>query len=72
MLNGQIKLANSAQTVYNEISSGQPVIFDVNFNSQNPVPKVVSISKNRIEVCRGQMGKIFMKLFMKIAKLFKF
>lgn len=55
-LNGKIELVNQGDSVYEDVSNGLPLLFEINFASQNPVPKLVAIYKNKREICSGPIG----------------
>lgn len=54
--NGRIELVNQGDSIYEDLANGLPLLFEIIFPSQNPVPKLVSIHKNKKEICGGPIG----------------
>lgn len=53
---GRIGLVNQGESIYEDVSNGLPLLFEVIFPSQNPVPKFIALYKNKREICSGPIG----------------
>lgn len=53
---GRIELVNDGDSIYEDLQSGLPLLFEIIFASQNPIPKLVAIYKNGKQICNGHVG----------------
>ncbi|XP_070492215.1 serine protease gd-like [Chironomus tepperi] len=52
---GKIELVNDPETVADDLENNLPLLFEVHFRSQNPVPRLLAIYKNKREICRANI-----------------
>lgn len=54
---GKMELVNDPNELYQQITDSLPVLFETSFASQNPVPKMIAIYKNKKLLCGAPLGE---------------
>jgi hypothetical protein len=54
-------LVNNPNELQNDIENGLPVLLETIFTSQNPVPKIVAIYKNKKLICGAEASEFIIQ-----------